>query len=226
MKICFVVPAVYSFFEPKLANKKVGGAERQVYYLAKELAKDPQINVNLCVADFGQGDFEKKENINIWKSFAYQENKIIGLWKLYKTLHKVKADIYVFRAADAGVFFGVLIAKFLLRKKTFYMIAHDAEIDRLDLKNMTGRFSAYCMHKVYPLINTITAQSLFQKNGFKKERDIEVKAVIKNIYPITTTISQNTDNQGFILWVGRLVSFKKAELYLELAEKFPKENLR
>ena len=43
MKICFVVPRVYVYFNTKIKNN-AGGAERQVYYLGTELSKNKEFD--------------------------------------------------------------------------------------------------------------------------------------------------------------------------------------
>ena len=57
-KICFVVPKVYPYFDETKGVS--GGAERQVFYIGKELAKDQDYDIYFSTADYGQNKEEKK----------------------------------------------------------------------------------------------------------------------------------------------------------------------
>jgi len=102
-KICFVVPRAYSFFNPEIRkfNDMVGGSQKQAYLLSSELAKDEEFDVNFCVADFGQADAEILQNVKLWKSFNFDDGRFQSFLKLYKTIRKIDAEVYIFRAIYA-----------------------------------------------------------------------------------------------------------------------------
>ena len=53
-KICFVVPKVYPYFDESKGSS--GGAERQTYYLGKELSKIYGYEISYAVADYGNAN--------------------------------------------------------------------------------------------------------------------------------------------------------------------------
>ena len=68
IRVCFVILNAYPLFNPE-AKGVIGGAEVDSYYLASELAKDPNYNVSCIVADYGQEPVEVRENVIA--SYAY-----------------------------------------------------------------------------------------------------------------------------------------------------------
>jgi hypothetical protein len=111
-----VVPRVYSLLDRNIVNQ-TGGSEKQVFLLARGLAKDDDFDINSLIADYGQADLIIQENIRFHRSFSFSENKLNVFIKLFRTLKKINADIYIFRSPDFGVFAGLFIVKYLLRKK-------------------------------------------------------------------------------------------------------------
>ena len=90
-KVCFVIPRSYYLFNPNAENakNKVGGAQKQAYLLSTELAKNINFDVHFILADFAQPDFERIENVSLWKSFNFNDNILKRTRKLIKTLKKV-----------------------------------------------------------------------------------------------------------------------------------------
>ena len=222
-KVCFVIPRSYYLFNPNADNAKdkVGGAQKQAYLLSTKLAKNINFDVHFILADFNQPDSEKIENVSLWKSFNFKDNILKRTRKLIKTLKKVNADYYIFRSADFGVAFITFILKVFLRKKVIYMIASNFETSFSGLKQNSGLLSALTMPFTYKFANKITAQSKEQFDLFVKHRKRKPNIIIKNIIPYNK--ENNQEKRNTILWVGRLNANKKPELFLELAQKFPKE---
>ncbi len=222
-KTCFVVPRAYYLFNSEIKNisDKVGGAQKQAYLLSKELVRNNSFDVHFCVADFGQNKIEKHDNVTIWKSFNFNDFIIKRIINLLKTLKKINADIYIFRAADAGVALATLYISFFLRKKNFYMLAHDDETNFKKLKKISGFLTAFTMSFTYKYADVISVQSQEQYNLFTKHRKRKPDAIVKNIITVNNEFEKS---ENYILWVGRLDKFKNSELFLKLAEKFPKEN--
>ncbi len=219
LKVCFVSPLSYVFFS-KDAARKVGGAEKQMYLLGKNLSIDPMFDVHFLVADFGQKEIECQDSISLWKSFRYQSNPLVIIYNLFKTLKKIDADIYVFRSAHTGIAIAVMIVKILLRKKSVYMLAHDAEINFKKQKQTEGLLTALLMKYVYQQSNCVTVQSVYQQDAVKKYRKRN-PLLIKNIFKIQTR--EQIEKKEYLLWVGRIIKFKQPEKFLQLARQFPDE---
>ena len=223
MKICFVVPRVYVYFNTKIKNNS-GGAERQAYYLGTELSRNKEFDVNYCVSDFGQKPIEKINNTTLWSSFKLTDNKIKGFVKLYITLKKIDADKYIFRSADLGTAIALLSVRFLLKKKTVYMIASNSETSFSELKKMSGLLTAIFMPLAYMFSSFITAQTKLQATLFNKNRKPKIDCVIRNIVQLNEIQDDKIEKKEFVLWVGRLDRVKQPHYYSELAKKFPEQS--
>jgi glycosyltransferase involved in cell wall biosynthesis len=224
IKICFVVPRAYYLFNPNMEglSSKVGGSQKQAYLLSAEIAKNANYDVHFCVADFDQPEFEIINNVKISKSFSFSENKITGLLRLFRILKRINADFYIFRAAETGVALSSIFIRILLRKKVFYMLAHNDETRFMTLYKMLGFFTALIMPFTYKFAHILTAQTQSQFNQFYKSYKRKPDAIIGNIVEAVHEENQ-IQSRDIILWVGRLVEFKNPELFIELAMKFPDE---
>lgn len=222
-KICFVIPRAYYLFNPeaKFVSDKVGGAQKQAFLLSTELAKNSEFEVHFLTADFGQNDFEERLNVKIWKSFNFKNNIFKRVRKLLKTIKKINADIYIFRAADTGVAFAVFYIKTFLKKKVIYMPASNSESKFKTLKRASGFLTALTMPYVYKKADKITAQSETQQKMFLQDRKIKTDAIIRNIIEFDELEKETVRDN--ILWVGRLDKQKNPELFIESAKKYPDE---
>ncbi len=222
-KICFVQPRAYYLFnqETDAGKDKVGGAQTQTYFFSTGLAERNNYDVHFLVADFGQKDFEIRNNVKIWKSFKFNNNTLKKSIDLFHTLNKINADIYIFRSADLGVAITSFYTKFILKKKLFYMLASDVETSFKQSRQMSGLLSALSMSFVYKFADIISVQSGTQYNLFIKHHKRKPTAIIKNI--IHQQKQNETINKSYILWVGRLEKIKNPELFIELAKKYPAE---
>lgn len=221
-KICFVVPRAYYLFNTKAKGikDKVGGAQKQAFLLSTELAKNANFDVHFCVADFGQAEKEKHQNVLVWKSFNFDDFIFTKIKILLKTIQKINADVYIFRAADTGIALATLFIKIFLKKKVFYMLASNAETNFGELKKMSGLLTAFTMPLTYKYADKITAQTEEQYSLFVRYRKRKPDALIRNIIP---AFEQVAIEKKHILWVGRLDKIKLPELFLELARKNPQE---
>ena len=222
IKLCFVVPKVYVYFNPK-AKITPGGAERQAFLLGQHLSQNTGFELHYCVSDEGQNKTEKHGNSLVHKSFKAKENKAVQFFKLLKTLKNIDADYYIFRSADLGVATAILALKYLLRKKTLYMVANSGESNFKDLASWAGKLTAATMSAAYKSTNIITVQSDEQFTDFQGFRSLKPAGVIRNIYELNNRISTNY-NRKFILWVGRCNAIKQPEKFIELAKNNPDES--
>ena len=219
------MPSAYYFFNPHITDVsgKVGGAQTQTYIMSTELAKR-NFNVHFCVADFGQSELETIKQVKLWKISNRKDTKIIQALSLFKILKKIKADLYIFRSADAGVAIAISYLKFFRKKKVAYMIAHDMETTRSNLRKQSGLLTSIAMQLVYKYADIITAQTQQQSALFEKNKKRKPDSIIKNVFPIKEEIKKVEAKKNTILWVGRLNKIKNAQLFLELAKKNKSEN--
>lgn len=108
---------IYALFNNE-SDAAIGGAEIQLFFLAKYLSK--RYDINVVTGDWGQGDVERYNDINVIRSFCLKRN----IWNymkapflLWEALKKSRADIFI--ASTSGVEIG-FIAFFCKIKKEIY----------------------------------------------------------------------------------------------------------
>ena len=215
VRVCFVCPKAYPLFN-KAVEGDFGGAEVDLYYLATELANEENFDVSVIVADYGQGDVESIENVTVIKSLDFGKNALAGAVRIWRALKQANADIYIIKTASVGV---PLVATFCgLHKKAFvYRTAHQDECDGTYLRNhkLVGRLFAASLRG---------AKIVVAQNDSDREKLKATIAVDSRVIPNAHRLSEPDPSQrDSILWVGRSVGFKRSQLFLDLAEKFPDE---
>ena len=221
IKICILSELAYSLLS---GNGIRGGAELQMVILAKELVKR-SYDVSFITFEKSDTSNEDIDGIRVYNLFhtrtrgstyLYPQN----MYKLFKALKKIDADIYIQRAATPLTGFIAFFTK--LNKKIFlYSTSSDNDVSDFisikslkDLRNLFFRFGVkHC--------NMVICQTNHQKNLLKQRLSKEGK-VIKNFYPCSI-YPQNQINSSTvkILWVGRIRKEKRPDLYLSLAKYFP-----
>ena len=220
-KICLVSISSYAYFHPELGIKS-GGAEKQIYRASLLLSQNPNYDVSVCVGDFGQEkEVEKFENLTLHKTISYKQNKILGLFKLFKIYCNINPDVFIFRTADTGIALSILWAKFIMHKKIIYFIASNAETTFTQTRKMNSLLTAITMSIAYKAADKIIAQTYQQQKIFFRNRKRKA-TVIKSIYPLKK--EKNTSPKQSILWIGRAIPWKKPLVFMHLAKQFPHEN--
>jgi len=208
------------------ASSGYGGAEINLYFLAREFAKDPNIQVEFLVGDFGQEKVEIIENVKLIKinrlnPVLYNNlyHKIIRRYNFVKEVLLSRSDIFI--ASTAGEFLGylVFIVRYLKRKKILFRVGHDWDVDgtRSQQNNHIGFLYRYALTRFHRII----VQNIKQKNILWDRYKLDSE-VIKNGFPIDKRF--NPKSRKYILWVGRVVPFKRPEIFLKLAVAVPEKS--
>lgn len=220
IKICFFSPASYPFFVPE-NNSIHGGAEFQMFLLAKFLSQNPRFNISFIVGNYRQKSNITYSNIKLIKAFKLNEHEHMII-KILKAVHllmlfiKIKPDVIITSTASAIVGISCLY-KILFGEKHIHRTAHLMDVNNEWIKKhkVTG--------KIYKkgLLNAdiILTQNKNHKLLLKKIHDKEA-IVLKNAFPISSHTKQEKQH---ILWVGRFQKWKNPELFLELANSNPDE---
>lgn len=211
--ICFVLPKAYPLFN-KNCNEIFGGAEVQMYLLAREFAKNKSLDVNVIVADYGQEPSEKYDGITIIKSFKFSDSSLIKNVKFLISFMRANADIYIQRTLDPASGIIAILCK-LLRKQFVYMVAHDGEVDGGYERN-NGIVNALLANVAFKCADAAIVQNTNQKDILytRKGRD---SFLIKSGYSITDPSGASKGDH--VLWVGRSEQWKRPELFIKLAER-------
>lgn len=224
-KLCFVSPTIYSVFTKKSNIEIVGGAEVQQSIIIKELDRRGY-DISIITMDYGQDSLVRLgKNIKIYKAckprqgirFVNQFYPIsTSIWKLMK---KIDADIYYQRAAS--MLTGV-VAYFCKRnnKKFIFSVAHDKDVvcEMTAKNNMLSILREKTIYK-YGIINAnvVICQNVYQKSMLKRNFGID-SLLIKSAYYKGKETKINRRN---ILWVGKLVKWKRPELFVNISKALP-----
>jgi glycosyltransferase involved in cell wall biosynthesis len=211
-----IAPKAYPLFNPEVKGV-FGGAEVDLYYLGGELAKDPTFEVSFVVADYGQKDLEVADRIKIFRSFDFKQNPLKGMVKIWWSLNRVNADIYLIKSISPGV---ILLAAFCLlkRKKFVYRTAHSTHCDGTYLKKhpVMGRL----FRRILKSADLVLVQNLQDRENLKKTTGVD-SIVIRNGHRIDDVSKVERDT---ILWVGRSAAFKQPWIFIELAREMAGEH--
>jgi len=215
IEICFIAPKAYPLFNPDV-KKVFGGAEVDLYSLATELAKDENFAVSFITADYGQAKIETIEAVRIIKSLTFKENPLSGAFKVWRAMRAADAQIYFQEAASLGTFLVALFCK--LHKRVFiYRTAHERECNGTYLKQhlFAGKAFPWALRNAAQVIvqNEIDKETLERTTGVPS-------TVIPNAHHLPVLSKGKRD---IILWVGRSAPFKRPELFIDLAARFPNE---
>lgn len=213
VKICFFSRSAYPLFNP-LCKATFGGAEVDLYLISKEIAKDRLFECHFITGDFGQKNLEKISNVTLHKSYKFEDNKLIQIFKLIKKIITVNADVYVQEGASAGTGVICFICK-LLGKKFVYRTASDIDCNGVFIKDnyIEGLLYKFGIKNA----SLVITQNFENKTQLKNNFNIE-SIVIKNAIEIPNKYI-NIKNKEYVLWVGRSETLKQPELFLKLASK-------
>ena len=220
MKICFIDWFAYPLFNPK-SNIVFGGAQIQLYLLAKELAKNKNFKIFFLTDNQKNNQQEVFDQIKVFQMFrSPQAFGYLGFFvQFLAQLRQINADIFIQRAASAETGLIALIC-WLLRKKFIFMVAHIQDVNGDFMKKNGWRGKLFGFGLI--LADRIVCQTRDQQRQLSK--NLRGKSVIVPLaYPIKPRLRQKNINKQGILWVARAETWKNPELLLALAAKFPRE---
>lgn len=230
-KICFISPHLYNLI---LNNKDgFGGAEVDIYNLAKNLANENFLVSIVCITP----KLKKPKKINgimIYPVMPYSSERLrrgeffYYIISLFKVLKKQDADIYLGTLASLESIV-VFLVSFLKRKKFAFRIEHDWETDYYGLKNKIFIGESF-IDKILPYFFVFSlkfSKYIFvskdnQKIGLISNFKIKTKKIIR-ISNIVENFSDFKKNQQVVLWVNRAHPMKKPEIFLKICNLFPNE---
>jgi len=222
IKVCFVSLKAYQLFNQKIKST-FGGAEVQMRFLSRELAKDKRYQVNLIVGDYGQQKKEKIEKVILWKFLNFDDSNIVkAVWisfNYFLLLKKINADIYFTTTAGPSIGIIAIFCK-LTNKKHIHRTASDVDVDGIFIKKngLNGKLYKYGLQKA----DVVLTQSLDHKKKLIKNHGIN-SIIIKNSFVFN---EEKKSKKYFTLWVSRCHPLKKPELFLDLAKNFKDEKFK
>ncbi len=223
IRVCIVSTYAYPLFNPE-CKAVFGGAEVQMYLLAKYLARDENISVTVVVGDFGQEKWENRFGVNIIRSHSKKKgylDYLIAPVKLFRSIGRSSPDVVIQRAAGPET--GICALFCIIKRKIFmYSVAHDVDITG----GYIGSNPIYAKLFRFGITNAhkIVLQTEDQRRALEKWNCNLAFRAIKILNSIEVPIGRRTCvRKNHILWVARAESWKRPELYVELARRIPSE---
>jgi hypothetical protein len=220
LRVCFVNLQARGAFFPQLRGK-VGGAEMQVRLLAEYLA-GAGCDVHLLVEDAGQPAEETALGVTLHKisqpaegpGLAAMRRKIASALNLVKAARRVRADVYVQRAAGIETALTAHAAH-AVGAAFVYMLASDSEC--APPWNAGGglapRLFRWGLRRATGIATQHAGQSEMVKRLFAREA-LEIPSAFAFPTPAPGPRSG-------ALWIGRARSLKGPQHFLELARRLP-----
>lgn len=222
--ICFVSYNLYSYLNPG-SSENAGGAERQQYLIATELAARGY-DVSAVVGDHGQDRYEVINQIDVWR--AYQTvgdsgyKSLRGLLQLprqittiFLTMYNANAKTYYTRSS---IYYPLLFLYSKLFNCSYVCaLSHDRDVELSSIDAWNPLFRKLYLRSLNSA-DTVIAQTKYQRNKLWTNYGIG-SIVIPNGYVIPDDTAGDLD---YFLWVGRAAKNpKNPELFLELSKELP-----
>lgn len=212
MRVCFIAPKAYPLFNPQV-QRTFGGAEVQMYLLARELAKDDAFDVHFIVADYGQDALEEHVGVLVHKAHRLEDGDVARARAFLSTLIGVDADVYVQRSLHPASALVALLCRFS-RRRFVYMVSNDIEVDGR-YAHRKGDLYYRVASQVFRLAHTVVVQNSYQEEMLSRRGTTPV--LLRSSHPIPTTLQQTAKHM--VLWVGRIEERKRPEVFLHLAQE-------
>ncbi len=218
-RIVFIILRAYPLFINSIGNPSHGGAEIDLYNIAKGLNTDI-FDVHFIVGDYGQEKLITIDNITLHKGQALKNsnilNGIINFLKLSILILKINPDI-IFSKGVSWQSIQLIIIKKILRKKLALKSSHKRNIDGTLNCSLFGKiFKSLIQNIDFFILQNKEDEETFLKvfPGFKNTLTTIRNA--QHINPYTSRVFSKT-----LLWIGRSEAFKQPQEFLEIAKSCP-----
>ena len=237
LSVCLISPLGYGLYN-EASRYPFGGAEVQFFLLARELANDPAYAVSVLTTVNEPGGTEACGRVTVIKRQArgrlaenlraarlLRLNTWLGYWASFREMRDlfrtIDADVYVHGGAGVEVGAYALICR-LLRRRFVYVVVSSADLDE-----PYGKVEG-TLKRLYPLglrlADAIVCETEEQQASLKSRYGRD-SVLIRTGYEIPDRLPETAVSGGKagLLWVGRGHPLKQPDLFLDLAERLPKE---
>jgi glycosyltransferase involved in cell wall biosynthesis len=224
--ICLVAPQVFPVLTGDRTLQLIGGAEVQQSFIARGL-NAAGYPVTIISNDYGQSDNMDFEGMRVLKMrqqkttipvIRYFHPRLTGMWS---AMQRADADIYYQRCAGANTFVTGLYAR-THGKRFVYAAAHDLDLNyprTRELFQGRGGWRDFQLYRMgLRMADVVIAQHVGQIEEFRRCWQREAEWIPSGYVPLGTA---SCDAEGVVLWVSTIRRWKRAELFLELAQALP-----
>jgi glycosyltransferase involved in cell wall biosynthesis len=216
INICFATRLATSLFYPDLPPTH-GGSDTQFYLNARELARRDGVRVDAVV----QGEWGRpSELVDGVRVHFFPFGPGIGpKLRLQQLLARIDADIYLQQGVGSVTKEMAFFA--LWRRRRFvYWVASDYDVDPAVARTDVHRSRSFQWGMLRARL--IVAQTGRQAEALRRNYGRE-GVIVANGFPARNPppYEPTAGGRDCILWVGRFVSVKRPELFIELARRLP-----
>lgn len=211
-KVAIIFPKDSESFFNKKSKLTFGGANVQMFLIGTEMQQHKDVSVSFLINEYDNIDCSIKESLNIVPTFRLKDSCISKVLKFHKRLQEIQPEYIIQRGLSL---YSCMLALYcrIYGIRFIFMFAHDREI--------FGRYQTRGKKALlYPLLlkfsHNLVCQSEHQMAALSR-RYRKKTALIRTGYQIPD-IDYCPEKKTTILWVGRLESWKRAELFVKLAE--------
>jgi glycosyltransferase involved in cell wall biosynthesis len=221
--VAFYLPSLGPLLSPDEGLAWPGGAETQIWLLARGLAQRGRA-VCVVVTDTPGGLPAIVDGVDVvvrapWQGGAGTRGRIRELVELWRTLAPLRAKVVVQRTA--GLSTGLVGAITRLRRRRFvYSSANVVDFDFETLASSPTELRLF--HLGARLANAIVVQT--EEQAACCMQKLGRRATV--IGSIAEPASPRAGPPEAFLWVGRLVAYKRPEAFLDLARALPEARFR
>jgi len=223
VNVCLVSTNAYPLFNEG-CSAPFGGAELQIFLLSKQLALDTNFSVSVIVGDFGQKDDEVLHKVRLVKAYTRSGglyDRLLAPYKLLKAIGRARPDVIIQRASGPET--GICAFYARNRKTRFiYSFAHDAELVGKSVASyhyIYRHLYNYGVNKADVLV--VQSQDQLQQLGQFNQKWSDKAALISNSIVVNEPTERKKEH---ILWIARPQSWKRPEVFIELAEAIRNEH--
>ena len=213
MKIAVILPAGSEALFDRNSQQVFGGANVQMYQIAKELGQCEGVDCYTLIEDYQTIDFDEQGSFKLVKTYGKSDPTLVKFWKYHRQLQKIKPDAIL---QHGLTFFSALLAIYckLLGVSFVYMFAHDVEAEgRYQESGKRSPIFKWLLSNAHVLItqNTYQKDQLLKRYGRKSQ-------VVRNGFYLKLTKQSQGD---YVLWIARHSTWKRPELFIQLACENP-----
>jgi len=221
IRVCFLSTYAYGLFVPG-TTEAVGGAEVQFRHLSAALARDQAFDPWVVTGDFGQAKVEEHEGVTLCRGPTPRPSdgilrKLGHAVRYYRLLREIDADVYITTATTTNI---LLVSLFCRHhgKRHIHRTAHEREVSSLQ----TDKGLMPLLYRAgFRMTDLVVTQNESQMDLLKRNCGIE-SMVLRNSFPVADRYIPFAERKH-VLWMARCVPWKRPELFIDLAERFPAE---
>lgn len=200
------------------SNRTFGGASVQMYLIAKEMKKNPDLDVYSLICDYDKINFKQAESFQLIKNFKENDSYPAKLVKTHKIISRIHPEIIIQHGLTNESCFMSLYS-YLRNIKFVFMFAHDVEVNK---RFQSSGKKSYLFNLIIKYSFLLVVQNKYQvKTLTEKFTSYKEKVhLIYNGFPVKVQSEKKRKN---ILWVARSDKWKNPEIFIKLASLHPEQ---